>query len=143
MVTARARAHAAATPAARDHAAHAAHAAPTPPPNPFVALLADTQAVMTAVAGGGLPDFASLLAAAAVEAPSEDWLLGSETAAALARAGLRGARRADSILRVKFYRDPDGSYRTRTDGQGRRQWFVVCSVCGSEGCGLSHWVTEP
>lgn len=122
--------------------AHATSAA-EPPPNPFLALLADTQAVVSAPHN----PFVALLAEAEREAaaatPAEAWLDNPETRDAVRRAGWRDFRNALGKLRVAFFREANGDYRSRVTPAGRRQWFVICSGCGQESCSLSHWVTEP
>ncbi len=120
-----------------------AHATPAPAePNPFLALLADTQAVVSAPHN----PFVALLAEAEREAaatPTEAWLDNPETREALRRIGVRTLRSADGTLRVAFFREANGDYRSRVAPDGRRQWFVICSICDQESCSLSHWITQP
>ena len=136
--------HAHAPHAAQATVAHTtvAHATPAPAePNPFLALLADTQAVVSAPHN----PFVALLAEAerVAATPSEAWLDNPVTRDAVRRAGLRDLRNAGGTLRVAFFREANGDYRSRVAPDGRRQWFVICSICGDASCSLSHWIPEP
>lgn len=81
-------------------------------------------------------EFRMLLAAPTTPAPDANpfvALLASARAEADAGPSERARREAGYL---QF------SGKTRVDAQGRRQYLVVCGLCGDPDCDYSRWVTD-